>query len=56
MSASRPTAVADPQAMVGGGAANEELASRLRVAVTRLNRKLRQQLGCHRLRPRPSVP
>ena len=43
MSASRPTAVADPQAMVGGAAANEELASRLRVAVTRLNRKLRQQ-------------
>jgi DNA-binding MarR family transcriptional regulator len=44
MSASRTTALADPQAAaVGGPAANDELATRLRVAVTRLNRKLRQQ-------------
>lgn len=38
MSASRPMALADPQATT-----DEELATRLRVAVTRLNRKLRQQ-------------
>lgn len=38
MSGSRPMALADPQAT-----ADEELATRLRVAVTRLNRKLRQQ-------------
>jgi DNA-binding MarR family transcriptional regulator len=43
MSPSRPTALADPQAAPGRPAAEEELASRLRVAVTRLNRKLRQQ-------------
>ena len=35
--------LADPQAKTGRRAANEELATRLRVAVTRLNRKLRQQ-------------
>jgi DNA-binding MarR family transcriptional regulator len=38
MSASGPLALADPQA-----AADEELATRLRMAVTRLNRMLRQQ-------------
>jgi DNA-binding MarR family transcriptional regulator len=38
MSASRPLALADPQAT-----ADEELATHLRMAVTRLNRKLRQQ-------------
>jgi DNA-binding MarR family transcriptional regulator len=43
MSASRQTAVADPQATADRPAPDEELASRLRVAVTRLNRKLRQQ-------------
>jgi DNA-binding MarR family transcriptional regulator len=43
MSASRTTALADLQATAGGPAADDELASRLRVAVTRLNRRLRQQ-------------
>jgi DNA-binding MarR family transcriptional regulator len=43
MSASGPSALADPQATDGGPEAEEELATRLRVAVTRLNRKLRQQ-------------
>jgi DNA-binding MarR family transcriptional regulator len=43
MSASRPTAVADPQLPPGAVASDDELASRLRVAVVRLNRKLRQQ-------------
>jgi DNA-binding MarR family transcriptional regulator len=44
MSASRPAAVVDPQTPPCGGAEpGEELAARLRVAVTRLNRKLRQQ-------------
>jgi DNA-binding MarR family transcriptional regulator len=43
MSASRPTAVADRQLPVAGLASDDELASRLRVAVVRLNRKLRQQ-------------
>jgi DNA-binding MarR family transcriptional regulator len=43
MSASRPTAVADPQMPAGGLTSDEELASRLRAAVVRLNRKLRQQ-------------
>jgi DNA-binding MarR family transcriptional regulator len=43
MSTSRPTALADPQAAGRGLAGEEELAARLRVAVTRLNRKLRQQ-------------
>ena len=44
MSASRPTAVVDPLTPPCGGAEpGEELAARLRVAVTRLNRKLRQQ-------------
>jgi DNA-binding MarR family transcriptional regulator len=43
MSASRPTAVADRQTPAGGLASDDELASRLRVAVVRLNRKLRQQ-------------
>lgn len=43
MSASRPTALVDPQLPAGGTQPDEELAARLRVAVTRLNRKLRQQ-------------
>lgn len=43
MSASRPTAVADRQTPAGELASDDELASRLRVAVVRLNRKLRQQ-------------
>jgi DNA-binding MarR family transcriptional regulator len=43
MSTSLPTALADPQVAAGGPVADEELATRLRVAVTRLNRKLRQQ-------------
>jgi DNA-binding MarR family transcriptional regulator len=43
MSASRPTAVADRQTPTGGLTSDDELASRLRVAVVRLNRKLRQQ-------------
>jgi DNA-binding MarR family transcriptional regulator len=43
MSGSRTTALADPQARAGGPEADDELAARLRVAVTRLNRKLRQQ-------------
>ena len=43
MSASPPTASADPQVTAGGPVVDEELATRLRVAVTRLNRKLRQQ-------------
>ena len=43
MSASRPTAVADPQSPSGALSSDDELASRLRVAVVRLNRKLRQQ-------------
>src|SRR6202034_3498484 len=43
MSASRPAAVIDPQTPSGGAEPGEELATRLRVAVTRLNRKLRQQ-------------
>ena len=43
MSASRQTALVDPQAPSGGAEPGEELAARLRVAVTRLNRKLRQQ-------------
>jgi DNA-binding MarR family transcriptional regulator len=42
MSPSRPTAVDHPQG-TAPLAPDEELASRLRVAVTRLNRKLRQQ-------------
>src|SRR3984957_1793709 len=43
MSTPGPMALADPQATTGRAAANDELATRLRVAVTRLNRKLRQQ-------------
>jgi DNA-binding MarR family transcriptional regulator len=43
MSESRPTAVADRQTPTGGLTSDDELASRLRVAVVRLNRKLRQQ-------------
>jgi DNA-binding MarR family transcriptional regulator len=43
MSASRPTAVADPQRPASGLTSDEELAGRLRAAVVRLNRKLRQQ-------------
>ena len=43
MSASRPSALVDPP--IGGAeqTPDEELAGRLRVAVTRLNRRLRQQ-------------
>ena len=43
MSESSLTAVADQQASALGIASDDELASRLRVAVVRLNRKLRQQ-------------
>jgi DNA-binding MarR family transcriptional regulator len=43
MRTSRPTAVADQQTPAGTLASDDELASRLRVAVVRLNRKLRQQ-------------
>jgi DNA-binding MarR family transcriptional regulator len=43
MSASPSTTVAEPQPAAGGPASDEELATRLRVAVTRLNRRLRQQ-------------
>jgi DNA-binding MarR family transcriptional regulator len=43
MSASRPSALVDPPATAGRAEGEEELATRLRVAVTRLNRKLRQQ-------------
>jgi DNA-binding MarR family transcriptional regulator len=43
MSESRPTAVADRRTPTGGLTSDDELASRLRVAVVRLNRKLRQQ-------------
>jgi DNA-binding MarR family transcriptional regulator len=43
MSASRATSLANPRATPGELTADEELATRLRVAVTRLNRKLRQQ-------------
>jgi DNA-binding MarR family transcriptional regulator len=43
MSASRPTALVDPETPSGGAEPDEDLAARLRVAVTRLNRKLRQQ-------------
>src|ERR1700678_2465084 len=43
MSASLPMALVDPQTPSGGAESGEELAARLRVAVTRLNRKLRQQ-------------
>jgi DNA-binding MarR family transcriptional regulator len=38
-----PPALTDPQETAGLPPADEELAARLRVAVTRLNRKLRQQ-------------
>ena len=43
MSESHLTAVADEPAAALGIASSDELASRLRVAVVRLNRKLRQQ-------------
>src|SRR5580704_15337674 len=43
MSASPSTAVAGQPIPAAGLASDEELASRLRVAVVRLNRKLRQQ-------------
>lgn len=43
MSSSPPSSLADPQAAGGRPETDEELATRLRVAVTRLNRKLRQQ-------------
>ena len=43
MHATRPTALADQQTPVGALTSDDELASRLRVAVVRLNRKLRQQ-------------
>ena len=43
MSASRPTTLVESQPASAGADSGEELAARLRVAVTRLNRKLRQQ-------------
>lgn len=43
MSAATPTALTDQQASAIGLAPNDDVASRLRVAVNRLNRKLRQQ-------------
>ena len=43
MTASRPTALVDQPPASAGAESGEELAARLRVAVTRLNRKLRQQ-------------
>src|SRR6202034_4845459 len=43
MIVSRPTALLDPRTPSGDTEPGEELAGRLRVAVTRLNRKLRQQ-------------
>jgi DNA-binding MarR family transcriptional regulator len=43
MHASRPTALAERQRMADATESDEELATRLRVAVTRLNRRLRQQ-------------
>ena len=43
MSEFRPAALADQQTPLGALASDDELASRLRVAVVRLNRKLRQQ-------------
>jgi DNA-binding MarR family transcriptional regulator len=43
MSVSRPTAVADQQSPTGALISDDELAGRLRSAVVRLNRKLRQQ-------------
>jgi DNA-binding MarR family transcriptional regulator len=43
MSTSGPTALVDQPAPAGGLASDEDLASRLRIAVNRLNRKLRQQ-------------
>src|SRR5580704_10223132 len=43
MSASRSSALADPQESHARPESEEELAARLRTAVTRLNRKLRQQ-------------
>src|ERR1700728_4705194 len=43
MSASRQTRLPEGQATTGRPEVDDDLASRLRVAVTRLNRKLRQQ-------------
>lgn len=43
MHAAPTTALIDPQTPSGGAELGEDLAARLRVAVTRLNRKLRQQ-------------
>jgi DNA-binding MarR family transcriptional regulator len=43
MTADRATAVADSRGSAGRPATEDELATRLRVAVTRLNRRLRQQ-------------
>jgi len=43
MTADPSTAVADSRANAGSLATEDELATRLRVAVTRLNRRLRQQ-------------
>jgi DNA-binding MarR family transcriptional regulator len=43
MSSSAPSVQVEPQATAGRSETDEELATRLRVAVTRLNRKLRQQ-------------
>jgi len=43
MTASRPSALVEPSNGSGEQTTDEELAARLRVAVTRLNRRLRQQ-------------
>jgi DNA-binding MarR family transcriptional regulator len=43
MTAPLATTVADPQSAATRSGADQELSARLRVAVTRLNRKLRQQ-------------
>jgi DNA-binding MarR family transcriptional regulator len=43
MPASAPTTLTDPQPPAGGLRPDDDVASRLRVAVNRLNRKLRQQ-------------
>lgn len=43
MSASQPTILAEAPSSEAGPTSDEELATRLRVAVTRLNRRLRQQ-------------
>ena len=43
MSTPRPSAFLEPEANGAGLTTDEELAARLRVAITRLNRRLRQQ-------------